>query len=239
MGSAAIGMDAHSHFPSGRRPQKYERLQINVPSQETVGTADVAITLRGPKSEVAAALPEVHALVAEARKQEALHSYVAEVLVEPQFVKFLIGKEGAAITKLCTVHSVHVDVEDVSDGPADKAKAPAVAADKGKKAPAQADKGKTPSSADDKAKAKPAAAAAAAPAAPKERLVIRGQKDGVEAAKKELLQRIKELVRRRDDWHAQVLISHVRMGERADRGRCADAGGSQGRPQVPRRAHRA
>ena len=159
---------------------------------------------------------EVAALIEEARRQEELNSYVAEVLLDREFVKFIIGKDGAAINKVSTAHNVRIDVEkfvaDEAAKPAEKAKAPAAAAaapaaaskaaDKGKAPAAAADKGKAPAAAADKGKAPAAAAdkgkaaAVAAPPAGKDKLIIRGQKEGVEAAKKELLLRIKELVRR-------------------------------------------
>ena len=222
-------------------PQKFEHINLTVPSSED--KSDVII-LRGPKAEVDVAKKEVAALIEEARRQEELNSYVAEVLLDREFVKFIIGKDGAAINKVSAAHNVRIDVEkfvaEEAAKPAEKAKAPAAAgaaagaaavaapaADKGKapaagkaadkgKAPAPAaaaaaDKGKAPAAAADKGKA----AAVAAPPAGKDKLIIRGQKEGVEAAKKELLLRIKELVRLRagpgKDASVNGLVSGARI----------------------------
>ena len=161
------------------------------------------IVIRGPKAEVAAVHPEVTAVVEEARRQETLHSYKTVVLVDPSFVKFIIGKDGSAVNKLSAAHNVRVDIEQAAKKGGEGSDAKAGKAADGKAADAKAAKatpdpkaGKAPAA---KAADKPAAAAAAAaaPAVEKDQVIISGQKDGVEAAKREIEQRIKDLVRLR------------------------------------------
>ena len=153
-----------------RLSEKYERVHVHVPAADE--KSDV-ITVRGPKSDVEAVRKEVLALIEEAKRLEELNGHMAELSIDHQFVKYIVGKEGAAIKKLSAAHNIQIDIE-------------------------QAQQQQTAGAAAKPAEEKPAAKggkakAAGGAASVKDKIVLRGTKEGIDAAKKELQQRIKEL----------------------------------------------
>lgn len=165
--------------------EKYENVTIKVGNDSANPNA---IIVRGPKADVEAAVKEINVIVEEARHFEVMNSFTEEIMVEQKYLKYVVGREGAAINQLRTAHSVRVDIEEPKSASSSTTTDKAAKDDKSKD-----DKTKK----GDKKKTEAAPSEKAAPAkesSEKQKVIIRGTKKGVADAKKELLAKLQEVI---------------------------------------------
>ncbi|KAK0531315.1 hypothetical protein OC835_003218 [Tilletia horrida] len=139
---------------------------------------DREIVVRGPSAEVERVVKALRAIISDAEQDSIVNGHVAELSVEQAHVPHLVGRGGAAITKLKEELGVRIDIADPS-----AAGAAAAAAANDAAAGGAEEKKKGP------AKKKAAAGGGASLA----KVTITGRKENVEEAKKRLQTQVARL----------------------------------------------
>ncbi|CAD6974475.1 unnamed protein product [Tilletia controversa] len=143
----------------------------------STGSEEQDITVRGPSAEVERVVKALRSIIADAEQDSIVNGHVAELSVEHSHIPHLVGRGGAAITKLKEELGVRIDIADpTAAGAAANGDAPAAAAD---------DKAKKTTIGKKKAGAGGASALA--------KVTITGRKENVEEAKKRLQTQVARL----------------------------------------------